>query len=232
MNKKLNIKPIVILIIIIGFLILLKTQFPLYRISNADMEPNFSSGEIVLVNKLATLNSNDVCIFSIKEEAHIFRIVAFAGQKVEIKDGILYVDDVCKNETNTQLAYKVILGDHPSITENELLMKLKLLNDYQEYIAHLSSSEYQELKKLDFVKKISKIIYPKGYHYSFSDYPIFPHNKTFNWSIDNFGPLKIPKGSYFVLGDNRHKSIDSRYFGFVKNKDVIGKVEFKISLIN
>jgi signal peptidase I len=41
---------------------------------------------------------------------------------------------------------------------------------------------------------------------------------------DNFGPLRVPKGSLFVLGDNRDASFDSRFWGFVELSKVKGRV--------
>jgi signal peptidase I len=46
-------------------------------------------------------------------------------------------------------------------------------------------------------------------------------------SHDDWGPQVIPEGYYFVMGDHRNNSSDSRHWGFVPKKYIIGKVQLR-----
>ena len=96
--------------------------------------------------------------------------------------------------------------------------------------------KYPEDETKDFIKRVigtpgdtievrDKIVYVNGNPLN-EPYAIHTQNNIYPADIqprDNFGPVTVPENSYFMMGDNRDQSLDSRFWGFVKRNKIEGK---------
>ncbi|NML46897.1 signal peptidase I [Ramlibacter sp. G-1-2-2] len=53
----------------------------------------------------------------------------------------------------------------------------------------------------------------------------FPYRDNCKYSVEGV-VCKVPEGHYFMMGDNRDNSLDSRYWGFVPDKNIVGRAFF------
>lgn len=89
-------------------------------------------------------------------------------------------------------------------------------------------------KKNKDIYYVKRVIATEGDHIQISNGKVILNGKelvenyTDNSFINGDIDLTVPKGSYFVLGDNRDESADSRVFGPIKHESLSGVIAFQI----
>jgi len=194
----------------------------LLRVNNFSSEPSLKPGKFFLTTRIRKPRRFDLLSYrAIVPPGGITiltqRLCGVPGDTLEIKAGVLYVNG---HDADRELTLKHIFkfAAHDC---TDLVYDQKQAYTIPPY----TNTLYISLEET-YVRKLrtscERYVLPPGLR----DEEIFLTYKK-NWNRDNFGPVRVPEGRWFMLGDNRGNSRDSRYLGLIEQSRFIGTVIWK-----
>ena len=210
-----------------------------------------------------------------KKTNYVKRCTAIPGDKIEIKDGIIFIngtESILPERAKPQYSYKVAWDGKTPVDLDYIKKELNITDAFGQIakdtliFSALPNESVDRLKNIPGLTKVERIIHKE------IDKTIFPGTK--DWNVDNLGPIYIPQAGktvelnketlpfykkviseyegkdlkvngneiridgkvatsytfeqdyYWMMGDNRHNSLDSRYWGFVPADHIVGKPIF------
>jgi len=174
-----------------------------FRIPSASMENTLLVGDFLFVNKAIYGGELEIPLTGI-------RCCRVPGYAEPHRDGIVVFRSVEDSTPNLNIVKRVIGGpaDTLRMTHDTVFRNGKRLDE--PYALHLGSHPDDPLQ----LRKIRALQLP---YYVGRDTARY-HPTTHDW-----GPIAIPIGHYWVMGDNRDESYDSRFWGFLPRSHIVGK---------
>ena len=206
-----------------------------FQIPSSSMRPGLVKGDFILVNKFAygirmpimnnvlidtgTIQRGDVVVFNYPlapETNYIKRAIGIPGDVVEYKDKVLTVNGQPVPQTAAG-NYEYPEDENPALTHSSERFQTALNGKNFDILLDEGQPSFNPEGLLRYLN----VLMPE------KNYQGSGLKEFCQYAEDGSAfTCKVPEGRYFMMGDNRDNSADSRYWGFVDDKLIVGKAFF------
>jgi len=197
-----------------------KGFFKIYNIPSSGCSPAMNPGDYIVVSNLSPAKRNDLIVF-LRNDSMLgisyfgSRLIAKEKDTIEMIGAKVFVNG--KNiDTNLRLKHSYVLNG------KQFYKYRRLAKDEYPEVYPIGNDNYFCNIEDDLILDIDPSLQPIDY--SMKENTEKWHLYRKDWNIDNFGPYIIPDNTFFVMGDNRHNSLDSRSYGPISEQYYVGKV--------
>jgi signal peptidase I len=179
-----------------------------FRIPSASMENTLLVGDFLFVNKAVFGGELEIPLTGF----HCCRLPAFRAPR---RDEVVVFRSVEDSTPDLNIVKRVIgeAGDTLQMVHDTVLRNGRRLDEPYALHTALSPMPEEEFR----LRQIKAWQLP---HY------LGPHPETYRPTTHDWGPIVVPPQHYFVMGDNRDESYDSRFWGFLPRDHIRGRPLF------
>ena len=185
-----------------------------FKIPSSSMVPTLTVGDLILVNKFT----------------YGIRLPIINKKIIEVNDPQRGDVMVFKYPKDMSLDYiKRVVG----VPGDKIVYKNKRLTVNGQALSYVQQADYLDEEHLSYSKQFKENLTGREHNIlnddnapSYVQNPdAFPQHELCSYNAEGFA-CTVPTGHYFMMGDNRDNSLDSRYWGFVPDKNIVGKAFF------